>query len=464
MVMKTVDVRIRIGAFVAAVSAMLFVGVLPTGASVEAHGSSTNPPSRYYTCRFLEPENPNCAAAWSSNSQALYDWNEVNIGDVNGQHRARIPDGQLCSAGRSKYAAFDVANSEWPATDVSSGPFTMTYTATAPHATAYFKLYLTNSDYNPNQPLAWDDLSLVYDSGSIARQSSYAFNMNLPERSGRHILYLVWQRSDSPEAFYACNDVNFGGTQTPPTTVPPTTVPPTTAPPTTAPPTTTSGVSAWSSYETYVAGDVVSYDGVLFEAKWWTRSFAPDTPVINPWDTPWKSGVSAWSSYETYVAGDVVSYNGVLFEAKWWTRSFAPDTPVVNSWDTPWEEFSFGSTAATAPSLVGAFTPIAPTRVVDTRKGRGVLQPVGSTLSVDVGSEYANQSVSVNLTVPGAVGRGFATLYACDQPRPATSSLNYQPNQSIANGVITKVSAAGTVCVYLNQSAHVILDVFGVFP
>ncbi len=213
MVMKTVDVRIRIGAFVAAVSAMLFVGVLPTGASVEAHGSSTNPPSRYYTCRFLEPENPNCAAAWSSNSQALYDWNEVNIGDVNGQHRARIPDGQLCSAGRSKYAAFDVANSEWPATDVSSGPFTMTYTATAPHATAYFKLYLTNSDYNPNQPLAWDDLSLVYDSGSIARQSSYAFNMNLPERSGRHILYLVWQRSDSPEAFYACNDVNFGGTQ-----------------------------------------------------------------------------------------------------------------------------------------------------------------------------------------------------------------------------------------------------------
>ncbi|NKB40954.1 MAG: hypothetical protein GKR86_07910 [Ilumatobacter sp.] len=396
MVMRTVNARIRIGAFVAAVSAMFFVGVLPTGASVEAHGSSTNPPSRYYTCRFLEPENPNCAAAWSSNSQALYDWNEVNIGDVNGQHRARIPDGQLCSAGRSKYAAFDVANSEWPATDVSSGPFTMTYTATAPHATAYFKLYLTNFDYNPNQPLAWDDLSLVYDSGSIARQSSYAFNMNLPERSGRHILYLVWQRSDSPEAFYACNDVNFGGTQTPPTTVPPTTAPPTTAPPTTVPPTTvpptttppttTSGVSAWSSYATYVAGDVVSYDGVLYEAKWWTRSFAPDTPVINPWDTPWKelstmppttmppttmppttappttaqpttapptttSGVSAWSSYETYVAGDVVSYDGVVYEAKWWTRSFVPDTPVINPWDTPWKELSTMPPATTMPAI-----------------------------------------------------------------------------------------------------------------
>jgi hypothetical protein len=26
------------------------------------------------------------------------------------------------------------------------------------------------------------------------------------------------------------------------------------------------------------------------------------------------------------------------------------------------------------------------------------------------------------------------------------------------------VSAQGTVCVFLNQSAHVVLDVFGVFP
>ena len=111
-----------------------------------------------------------------------------------------------------------------------------------------------------------------------------------------------------------------------------------------------------------------------------------------------------------------------------------------------------------------AFTPIVPTRVVDTRDNDGPLQAAGSTLVVDVGAQYANQSVSVNLTVPGAVGRGYATLYACDQPRPATSSLNYQPNQSIANGVITKVSATGTVCVFLNRQAHVVLDVFGVFP
>ncbi|WP_328796398.1 lytic polysaccharide monooxygenase [Halosaccharopolyspora lacisalsi] len=28
-------------------------------------------------------------------------------------------------------------------------------------------------------------------------------------KSGRHIIYSVWQRSDSPEAFYNCSDVLF---------------------------------------------------------------------------------------------------------------------------------------------------------------------------------------------------------------------------------------------------------------
>jgi len=114
--------------------------------------------------------------------------------------------------------------------------------------------------------------------------------------------------------------------------------------------------------------------------------------------------------------------------------------------------------------VLSPFAPVGPTRAVDTRKGRGVLQAAGSTLTVELGNLLANQSVSVNLTVPGAVGRGYATLYACDQLRPATSSLNYQPGQAIANGVITKVSGDGEVWVYLNRQAHVVLDVFGVFP
>ncbi|NEE31025.1 lytic polysaccharide monooxygenase, partial [Streptomyces sp. SID7982] len=40
---------------------------------------------------------------------------------------------------------------------------------------------------------------------------SYVFDGTIPERSGRQLVYTIWQRSDSPEAFYACSDVTFGG-------------------------------------------------------------------------------------------------------------------------------------------------------------------------------------------------------------------------------------------------------------
>ena len=110
-----------------------------------------------------------------------------------------------------------------------------------------------------------------------------------------------------------------------------------------------------------------------------------------------------------------------------------------------------------------AFAPVAPTRAVDTRDNGGARVPAGSELTVSVGAQYAGQSISVNLAATDAVGPGFATLFACDQDRPGTASLNFQAGEAISNGVITKVSAEGTVCVFVNQSTHLVLDVFGVF-
>jgi chitin-binding protein len=28
-------------------------------------------------------------------------------------------------------------------------------------------------------------------------------------KTGRHLIYVIWQRSDSPEAFYSCSDVTY---------------------------------------------------------------------------------------------------------------------------------------------------------------------------------------------------------------------------------------------------------------
>jgi chitin-binding protein len=43
-------------------------------------------------------------------------------------------------------------------------------------------------------------------------EANYAWKGKLPDnKSGRHIIYMVWQRSDSQETFYSCSDVVFDG-------------------------------------------------------------------------------------------------------------------------------------------------------------------------------------------------------------------------------------------------------------
>lgn len=198
-------------ALIALLVASLAAGGLYLVLPASAHGGTVDPPTRTYTCYFLDPDNPACAAAWGYNPQAMYDWMEVNIGNADGRHRELIPDGKLCSAGREKYAAFDAARADWPATSVSPGPVKVRYQATAPHATLYFRYYMTRADFDITQPLKWSDLELIHDSGRLPQAPSYEFDMAYPQRSGRHIMYMVWQRSDSPEAFYDCIDLDFGG-------------------------------------------------------------------------------------------------------------------------------------------------------------------------------------------------------------------------------------------------------------
>ena len=107
---------------------------LGSAGRADAHGSTRSPASRVHACRFDGPDNPMCAAAWDANPQALYDWMELNIGDAAGRHRTLIPDGQLCSAGRTKYAAFDQPGA-WPVTALqpdASGAVDLVYENTAP--------------------------------------------------------------------------------------------------------------------------------------------------------------------------------------------------------------------------------------------------------------------------------------------------------------------------------------------
>ena len=194
--------------------------VLLTVASAEsasAHGSMEDPVSRVSACFAEGPESPRSAACKAaveaSGAQAFYDWNEVNIPDAAGKHRDIIPDGKLCSAGREKYQGLDLPRTDWPSSELTSGAHAFTFRATAPHK-GTFELYLTKDGYDASKPLKWSDLEskpFAEATDPTLSDGSYTIEGDVPERTGRHLVYAVWQRSDSPEAFYSCSDVTFGG-------------------------------------------------------------------------------------------------------------------------------------------------------------------------------------------------------------------------------------------------------------
>ncbi|MFI5639165.1 lytic polysaccharide monooxygenase [Streptomyces goshikiensis] len=181
-----------------------------------AHGSMTDPVSRVAACYAEGPESPKSAACKeavkASGAQAFYDWNAVNIANAAGKHKALIPDGKLCSAGNDKYRGLDLARGDWPSSPMKAGEHTFRYKGTAPHKGS-FELYVTKDGYDPSKPLKWSDLepapfAKVTDPGM--QNGDYVFKGTVPKKSGRHLIYSIWQRSDSPEAFYTCSDVVFG--------------------------------------------------------------------------------------------------------------------------------------------------------------------------------------------------------------------------------------------------------------
>ena len=63
---------------------------------------------------------------------------------------------------------------------------------------------------------------------------------------------------------------------------------------------------------------------------------------------------------------------------------------------------------------------------------------------------------------PAKYGDGFVTVYTCGA-REEVSSLNYSAGQTVANAVITPVSAAGTICLFSFAPSDVVVDINGWF-
>ncbi|TDB75600.1 cellulose-binding protein, partial [Micromonospora sp. KC723] len=222
---------------VGAVVAMLLATALARPAS--AHGSVVDPASRNYGCwqrwgsDHLNPrmatEDPMCWQAWQAEPAAMWNWNGLFREGVAGNHQGAIPDGQLCSAGRSnsgRYNALDAVGA-WKTTSVSNN-FRVRLFDQASHGADYIRVYVTRQGFDAlSKPLAWSDLELVGQIGNTpasqwTRESggvSIQIPANAPGRTGRHIVYTIWQASHLDQSYYLCSDVEFGGgPSTPPTT------------------------------------------------------------------------------------------------------------------------------------------------------------------------------------------------------------------------------------------------------
>ena len=71
-------------------------------------------------------------------------------------------------------------------------------------------------------------------------------------------------------------------------------------------------------------------------------------------------------------------------------------------------------------------------------------------------------AVSLNVTAVDPSADGFFTVFPCGT-RPGSSSVNYSTGQTVANAVITPVSATGSVCFYSQNPTDLVVDVNGWF-
>ncbi|GHJ99924.1 lytic polysaccharide monooxygenase auxiliary activity family 9 protein [Streptomyces sp. NPDC003753] len=268
---------------VAAAAVAVAATLLPATPAL-AHGAPTDPVSRVVACSPEGGERARtaaCRAAIAANGAPFTAWDNLRVADVNGRDRQLIPDGRLCSGGLPAYKGLDLARSDWPSTRLTPGAtLTMTYSSTIPH-TGTFKLFLTTRGYTPTKPLTWSDLPakpFAEVTDPPLRNGAYRIRATLPaDRSGRHVLFTIWQNSSTTDTYYSCSDVVFAasgasgtgadggrpsGTPTPPPSAPATTAPGAPAPAASSvPATTASGAPATTVPGTPAAATAPRKDG-----------------------------------------------------------------------------------------------------------------------------------------------------------------------------------------------------------
>ncbi|MFE5582304.1 beta strand repeat-containing protein [Kitasatospora sp. NPDC056531] len=126
-------------------------------------------------------------------------------------------------------------------------------------------------------------------------------------------------------------------------------------------------------------------------------------------------------------------------------------------------------------SSAAGYTPLSPSRLVDTRYGTGAPQSqvgAGQALPVRIAGAAGGQlptsgitAVALNVTVTNPGTAGHLTVYPGGQQAPNASNLNFTAGQTVANSVVVPVGSDGTIQVLnaAGASSDVIVDVVGYY-
>lgn len=233
MAMRVVRRRSRLAAVLVAAGVAAVLGAsaaVSTGVAL-AHGSMVDAPARNFSCwqrwhdKFQAPEmktqDPMCFQAWQKNANTMWNWNGLYRNGLGGAFQAKIPDGTLCSGGHAEgdlYASLDTVG-DWVPKSVPRS-FTMTLFDGAKHGADFVRIYLTKAGFDPTkQALGWNDLEKVAEVGNTptakwqaASTPGAGVQLKIDvsaTRSGRAIVYSIWQASHLDQAYFLCSDVNI---------------------------------------------------------------------------------------------------------------------------------------------------------------------------------------------------------------------------------------------------------------
>ena len=120
-----------------------------------------------------------------------------------------------------------------------------------------------------------------------------------------------------------------------------------------------------------------------------------------------------------------------------------------------------------APGTGAGLVQLTPVRTYDSRLAGGTRLNGGEVRSVKVvgfptvpGDALA---ASLNVTVVGPSKPGYLTAWPCGSSQTNTSILNFAAGQTVGNSINIGVGTNGSVCFASNTSAHIVVDLTGVW-